>query len=263
MVSFFYHIGGLVNWQNKVIGAAFVAGAFLGAMFGKEFATLHDTIKNVGSKPLMLKSIYISLKSNLDLLAPAVEEIRRSNIKLNCPEEEIKKSIEDMKKAEELICEFKSQRWNYLLQPNQARKLAEFSEAIMKFFQVHMQAQVRWDTLQILEELKSLEEKLPVKKSGKPYMVQSPPDFTVGLDLPLKVLKKQLLKEKEQHVLLTAPGGCGKTTLAKMLCQDEEIKGILISLSFCVTSIYNLVSALSLCGKLNLLFMEIKTNSRH
>ena len=56
--------------------------------------------------------------------------------------------------------------------------------------------------------------------------VPRPPDFTVGLDVPLKELKTQLLKEKEQQLLLIAPGGCGKTALVKMLGHDQEIKGI-------------------------------------
>lgn len=50
------------------------------------------------------------------------------------------------------------------------------------------------------------------------------PDFTVGLGEPLNVLKMQLLKEKQQQLVLTAPGGCGNITLVKMLCQDEQIK---------------------------------------
>ena len=56
--------------------------------------------------------------------------------------------------------------------------------------------------------------------------VPSPPDFTVGMDVPLKVLKTQLLKEEKQQILLTALGGCGKTALMKRLGHDQEIKGI-------------------------------------
>ena len=56
--------------------------------------------------------------------------------------------------------------------------------------------------------------------------VPRPPDFTVGMDVPLKVLKTQLLNKKKQQLLLTAPAGCGKTTLVTMLGHDKEIKGI-------------------------------------
>ncbi|XP_030935969.1 probable disease resistance protein At5g66900 [Quercus lobata] len=43
------------------------------------------------------------------------------------------------------------------------------------------------------------------------------------------VLKMQLLNEKRQQILLTAPGGCGKTTLVKMLGHDQEIKYVDLS----------------------------------
>jgi hypothetical protein len=79
------------------------------------------------------------------------------------------------------------------------------------------------DELKLVKELSIREEN---KKRGLSCSVHKPPDFTVGLDVPLKVLKSQLLKEKEQQLLVTAPGGCGKTTLVTMLCQDKQIKSI-------------------------------------
>lgn len=52
------------------------------------------------------------------------------------------------------------------------------------------------------------------------------PDFVVGLDVQLQELKSMLLRDGVQIVVLSAPGGCGKTTLAKLLCNDDGIKGI-------------------------------------
>ncbi|KAL6206258.1 hypothetical protein ACLB2K_023506 [Fragaria x ananassa] len=46
------------------------------------------------------------------------------------------------------------------------------------------------------------------------------------MDAPLKDLKEKLLCDDGVSMLvLTAPGGCGKTTLATMFCKDEEVKG--------------------------------------
>ncbi|KAL4629016.1 hypothetical protein ACB092_05G278600 [Castanea dentata] len=188
-------------------------------VFGKTFAALYDTVKDVGSKVIMFKSILISFKSNLDLLAPVVEEIRRLNLELNRPEEETKSLIKDMEDAENLIrtCS-EIQDWNF---PFQA------FYAIVRFCKVHMQAQNRRDLLQILEELKTIREEKKssiMKIHGLSCSVPGPPDFTVGLGEPLNVLKMQLLKEKQQQLVLTAPGGCGKTTVVEMLRQDEQIK---------------------------------------
>ncbi|MFS7955828.1 putative powdery mildew resistance protein, RPW8 [Helianthus anomalus] len=52
------------------------------------------------------------------------------------------------------------------------------------------------------------------------------PDFTSCLDLHLPKLKCMLLKENTQVLVVSAPGGFGKTTLAKKLCHDSEIKDI-------------------------------------
>lgn len=49
----------------------------------------------------------------------------------------------------------------------------------------------------------------------------------VGLEIPLNELRKKLLMDELSASLnvISAPGGCGKTTLATTLCQDEQIKG--------------------------------------
>ncbi|KAM3681656.1 hypothetical protein ACJW31_12G014900 [Castanea mollissima] len=89
-----------------------------------------------------------------------------------------------------------------------------------------MNAQNRGDILQILDQWKPTqqEKKSPIMKIGRLLCsVPRHPDFAVGLDVPLKVLKTQLLKEKKQQLLPTAPGGCGKTASVTMLGHDKEI----------------------------------------
>ncbi|KAJ6740260.1 RESISTANCE PROTEIN ADR1 putative-RELATED [Salix purpurea] len=47
----------------------------------------------------------------------------------------------------------------------------------------------------------------------------------VGFEIPLSELRIKLLKdETSQHIVISAPGGCGKTTLATALCQLEDVK---------------------------------------
>ncbi|KAK9067098.1 hypothetical protein SSX86_014423 [Deinandra increscens subsp. villosa] len=73
------------------------------------------------------------------------------------------------------------------------------------------------------------------KKSVHANSVPGLPDFIVGLDVHLRELKRMLLKDANQVLIVSAPGGCGKTTLAKMLCHDDEIKGIFGDSIFYVT----------------------------
>ncbi|XP_062014526.1 probable disease resistance protein At5g66900 [Rosa rugosa] len=51
------------------------------------------------------------------------------------------------------------------------------------------------------------------------------PEVIVGLEAPLKDLKTNLLgNDGFSMLVLTAPGGCGKTTLATNFCKDQEVK---------------------------------------
>ena len=49
---------------------------------------------------------------------------------------------------------------------------------------------------------------------------------TPGLDVPMKELRTELLKDDGMQVIVvSAPGGAGKTTLIKKLCADDQVKG--------------------------------------
>ncbi|KAK6924099.1 hypothetical protein RJ641_010299 [Dillenia turbinata] len=57
------------------------------------------------------------------------------------------------------------------------------------------------------------------------FFCSSPPKFTVGLDKPLKELK-QRLRGSEFVIVVSGAAGLGKTTLVKMLCNDNKVKGL-------------------------------------
>ena len=81
------------------MAGSFVGGAFLEAKLGEVFGVLHDTVKNVGSKVLTFKCFFKNFESNLDLLAPVVEEVKE---KLDCPEQETRSLIKKMKDVKQL-----------------------------------------------------------------------------------------------------------------------------------------------------------------
>ena len=103
-----------LGFQNKVMAAAFVGGAALGAAFGEGFAVLHVTVKDVVSKARMFKPILKHLESTLDRLAPTVNEITQSIEQLDLPEVETKSLIEHMEEGEKLVPKcLKIRWWNY------------------------------------------------------------------------------------------------------------------------------------------------------
>ncbi|XP_040370072.1 probable disease resistance protein RXW24L isoform X2 [Rosa chinensis] len=62
---------------------------------------------------------------------------------------------------------------------------------------------------------------------SKAWMTTEVPELpgnTVGLDTHVKELNMKLVKDGGSMLVITAPGGSGKTTLAKMLYHDDQVK---------------------------------------
>ena len=214
------------------------AGAALGAAFGEGFADFRVVVKYVVDRARMFKPILKRLESTLDRLAPTVIEIGRLSEQLTLPEVETKSLIEHMKKGENLVrkCS-KIPWWNYLFKVYYSPKLKELEDEIIRFCQVDLQVPNTRNGLRTLETVISISKRMGSFRvvetpTGSSHGVAGPRDLIVGMDMPIKELKTLLLKKEVQLLLLTAPGGCGKTTLVKMLCQDDEIKGTSISFIF-------------------------------
>ncbi|KAK7817943.1 putative disease resistance protein [Quercus suber] len=211
------------------MAAAFVGGAALGAAFGEGFAVLHVTVKDVVSKARMFKPILKRLESTLNRLAPTVNEITQLSEQLDLPKVETENLIENMEKGEKLVRKCLTIRWwNYCFKVYYSHKLEALDKEIVRFCQVDLQVHSTRNGLRTLVNVNVNLQKVDsvVDRQKVLCAVRDPPDFTVGLDMPMMELKTLLLKEEVQLLLLTAPGGCGKTTLVQMLCQDEEIRGM-------------------------------------
>lgn len=206
----------------------FVGSAALGAAFGEAFAVLYSTVKDVITKTLAFKSILQQLKSTLDVLDPLVKDIQQSNRELGRSEKETHDLIQQMNKGEKLVSKYSNLTgWKHFVRYHYANKLCSLDDALRRFFQIHIPA---WGLRNGIEVLRGVNHLCAQMNSAGingvlPCAVPEPPDFTVGLDVSWKELKMELLKKEVLMLVLTAPGGCGKTTLVKMLCQDEDIKG--------------------------------------
>ena len=212
---------------------AFVGGALLGAAFGEVFVKLRDTVKYFRNKGRKFNSTLEKLESNLEILNPVVEEIKELNEELDGRQDEIKRLIDQMKKADECIrkCS-KIKRWQRAFKTKYGGELTKLNEAIESFCKV-MTAYIWRNSLEIKKAIGN--------RAGVLCLVPPLPEFIVGLDEPLKELKTMLLKEgKEESLLLvTAPGGCGKTTLVIKLSQDKGIEGTSISQILCLLCVFS------------------------
>ncbi|XP_035548343.1 probable disease resistance protein At5g66900 [Juglans regia] len=164
----------------------------LGVAFEKLFSELYKTVKDVVIKNLEFDAILDRLKSTLAVLKPLIREIQRENRELDRPEEEIPTGlIEKMKKGASQVKEYsKLPRWKFISRFMYANEL----------FVVGLPAR----------------------------FLDTKVDFIIGFEVPLKELKLHLLKKELNMLVVTAPPGCGKTTLVTMLCHDEQIKEYLL-----------------------------------
>ncbi|GAV88471.1 NB-ARC domain-containing protein/RPW8 domain-containing protein [Cephalotus follicularis] len=207
----------------------FVGGALLGAAFGILLEAVVDATKKATSFKSHLKQI----KSILEKIAPIINTTDKLNKELDRPKEETDGLLEILKQGKEVVLKCTQVRkWQYHRKVYYDGKLDDLYKSLHDYFQFVMQAQQTRDGLQTLLELKRLSERggrgyepLVVPFFGSSATPGAPPAYTVGLDLPLMELKMDLFKDGASVIVLSAPGGCGKTTLAKMLFADEEVQG--------------------------------------
>ena len=155
------------------------------------------------------------LRSILKDLTLVVQDIKQYNDHLDHPREEINSLIEENDAAES-ACKASSENDFYVVDENQSLIVNDVEQTLYKAREI----------LELLNH-ENLEHKFneagpPFKR---PFDVPENPKFTVGLDIPFSKLKMELLRGGSSTLVLTGLGGLGKTTLATMLCWDEQVKG--------------------------------------
>ncbi|XP_062014445.1 probable disease resistance protein At5g66900 [Rosa rugosa] len=186
---------------------------------GKTLEHLYDDVEKLISRNLMFESLCKDTKSKLDTLKPLIQEMVQCNQRLNQPDTKLEPLEALIKGGLELVSKCSKIRlWNIYKKYKYTSKFLELNESLQKQLDA-LNVQVASDVKKILEVIGRLD---PMNQNQQ---LPELPEFVVGLDVPLKDLKSKLLEDDEVSMLvLTAPGGCGKTTLATMFCQDEEVK---------------------------------------
>ena len=215
-----------------------MAGAFVGgAVLGTAFSALYQGVKELICKNHKYKLLFQDIKSSLDSLEPLIRQIQGcNNALLYCSKEELEGLEQVMKEGVELVdtC-LKVSRWNPFRKYKYAIKLLGWDESLRRKLDI-LRVQETRDVKKMavaVENIAMLVDRVILNQSAESSTSTSTtqhelckvlelpplPRLVVGLDVPLKELKSKLLENDEVSMLvLTAPGGCGKTTLATMFC---------------------------------------------
>ncbi|CAN6563032.1 unnamed protein product [Malus baccata var. baccata] len=210
-------------------------GLIGGAALGTAFNVLYDVLNELITKNGIFKPLLKDIKSRLESLAPLLKDIEKSNKKFDLSDKELGNLKVHLEEGVKVVQKCKKVRWWSLYKRYKyANKLIEWDESLQRLLEILNVQGIRdmkdssLSVRNIENVLSRIESNMVIPKqpdSEAWCAVPQLPPLVVGLDFPLKELKMKLLKDKNvSMVVLTAPGGCGKTTLATKFCQDEDIK---------------------------------------
>ncbi|KAF8020253.1 hypothetical protein BT93_G0837 [Corymbia citriodora subsp. variegata] len=218
------------------------AGAALGTAFSELFALVKDLVITIAAFRSQLEKI----KSTLERIEPIIKDIDSFNDQLGRGPEEMAPIKELLDEGTGLVIKCKKiHTLNLCMKYTHSKRLTGFNAAVLEKFQLYLQLLGVKDGRGILVRVNVIEEELielkewlrPVLANGGAFQselqasgelaVPAAPDFIVGSEVQasLSKLKEQLLEEGASVIVVTAPGGCGKTTMLKKLCHEVAIKG--------------------------------------
>ncbi|KAJ7951597.1 Disease resistance protein [Quillaja saponaria] len=204
---------------------ALVEGGVVGAVFGE----LLKAVLEVKDKILQFNPVLKKLKSTLESIAPVIHEIQKYHEQLDRKKEELRGLIKQMEEGKELVLKCsKIPRWKIWSKPHYHDELCELDKALERFFKFDLTVQTARTGLETLVKVDEIHNKVMnsvVTEMKDLCAPPPPPKFTVGLDGHVEELKRRLLKGGVSVIVLTAAGGLGKSTLAKKLCWDKQVKG--------------------------------------
>lgn len=153
---------------------------------------------------------------------PAFEEIDKLSEELDKTKWGKEAFISKLRDEEKLVRECEHIKWNIYKRYTHSEKLDEFNASFLAFCQIDIQILITEDLKNLRRDMKDLLEKMDVKNRKKKN--DEVPCLNSLFKEQLKDLKAMVLKESV--VVVAAAGGCGKTTLVRLLMDDHDIQGI-------------------------------------
>ncbi|KAJ4950971.1 hypothetical protein NE237_027803 [Protea cynaroides] len=184
-------------------------------------------IKDHMNKAHPFKSHLEKLQSTLESIIPKINEVHRLNALLTyLPRPDIERLKEELVKGKELVRKCGAvPSWNYFLMCRYSKGILKLNKDLRWFFNMEVTADIWLGNKQILVDLEEMMrkfERLNMRLEGSRSAPEIP-EITYGLDVPLQELKMSLFRDDVRVLGLCSPGGCGKTTLASMLCRDRDV----------------------------------------
>ncbi|XP_028756319.1 putative disease resistance protein At5g47280 [Neltuma alba] len=191
-------------------------------------------------KSLEYKSTRKNLESAVRDLSPRLEKIEQAMRQMDLPTEHIEKLKEKLAENKEALGKHKIRWWSCVLAPYSQTKLDEGLTSLERLISVETQILMLQHLTDILSILSSQGHRPlggPTNSAHdtynagttqifKDHLDDGHSQFTVGLNGDsMKGLKRKLLHGEEQVLNLYGLPGSGKTTKARKLCLDLQVKG--------------------------------------
>ncbi|GFQ06564.1 probable disease resistance protein at5g66910 [Phtheirospermum japonicum] len=208
---------------------ALICGSALGAAFELLFTTVIDAAQKAAN----FNSDLRRLKSTLDSIKLAIGDIQRFDRILETPPLQTKMLADQLNRGASLVRKCVDVKRNVFKKLYYSRKLSKLDFELLRFFQTELQVFHLRETKKVSVGVNQIAAQLERSVIGGPSSnrfagwcsAPGPPDFVVGLENPLEDVRGKLLEDGGNVLVVSAPGGCGKTTLAKKVCHDETIRG--------------------------------------